>query len=199
MAVDDELTMRVIGRYQNQNIVNTLHYRVQAQSSSDLEILENFTDLWETELDAGWALVHSDAYTLIGLKAFGKTGTAKTPSAASIGTSGGVVGDGAPAFVCRTITLYTADDKHRRHGRLMLSGTPVTHLEAQDGSLTAAATALLDTFGDLLLPGFAGGGDEFVPGIPATLTDPWQDFTAHHPRETPSSITSRRVREFLIG
>lgn len=199
MAVTDECTLRIIGRYQSQNIVNTMHYRITTQASSELEVLGNLCDLWDSSNKADWLAAHSTAYELIGLKAFGKTGTAKTPGVKSLGDGGTRSGTPAPNFVCRTITLYTADVKHRRRGRLMLSGTITEDLDTNDGSLTSGGLAVMDNLGIKAIAQLTGGGDDFDPGIPAAGVDIWQNFTDYASRETPSSVTSRRVREFYIG
>lgn len=199
MAVDDECTLRIIGRYQDQNIVNTLHYIVTAQVSSDLNVLSQLVSQWLSDFQAAWLAIHADAYELIGVKAFGKTGTSKTPAVTAVGVAGDVAPPGMPAFVCRTITLYTASVKHRRRGRLMLSGTPTSHVDNDDGSLNATAIAALNGFGAAIIAPVSIGGDDFSPGLPIAGTDPWEDFQDYATRETPSSITSRRVREFLVG
>ena len=199
MASGDECTLRIVGRYQEQNIVNTMHYRISSQASSDLLILKQLVSGWLSNYQSAWTNCHVDDYELIGIKAFGKTGTAKTPAFSAVSASGAVTGDGHPAFVCRTITLYTADPKHRRRGRLMLSGTPVSHIDTTDGSLTASAETIMNALAAALIGTLSVGSDEFQPGIPAVGTDTWQDFVDYLSRQTPSAVTSRRIRQFLIG
>lgn len=199
MAVQDECTLRIIGRYQSQNIVNTMHYRITAQSTDDKDILDQLCALWATANQSEWLGCHSTAYELIGLKAFGKTGTSKTPGIQSVGEDGTRSGSPMVASVCRTITLYTADVKHRRRGRVMLSGSITEDFEADDGSLTTAALTLLTALGAKLITTLSGGGDEFKPGIPAAGADTWQDFVDKLARERPSQVGTRRVREFYIG
>lgn len=199
MAVGDEFTLRVVGRYQEQNIVNTLHYRIINQTASDQEILNALLILWETALEVAWCARHIDTYTLVGTKAFGKTGDAKTPAFRPIGTAGAVVGEEVPASVCRTITLYTASTNHRRRGRIMLSGTAVTQLNVNDGSVTVPEQALLTTFGELINTNLSGGGDEAQIILPSTDLLPLEAITDVKGRPTPSLIRSRRIRQFLIG
>lgn len=199
MAVSDECILRIVGRYQSQNIVNTMHYRITDQASGEPSVLDSMCAAWNTALTSAWVARHLDSYELIGLKAFRKTGAAKTPGFRSIGTAGGVVGDELPAFVCRTITLYTASTNSRRRGRVMLSGSDAAMFEDGDGSLTATELTALETLGNLLIANITNAGDEFEPGLPAVAPDTWQAFTDDKPRETPSSIRSRRIRQFLVG
>lgn len=199
MAVGDECTVRVVGRYQDQNIVNTLHYRIVGQNVGEQLVLKSLLNIWETNIKAAWLARHSDAYKLIGLKAFRKTGAAKTPAFNTVDTSGDVVGTELPSSVCRTITLYTNSAKHRRRGRIMLSGTDNAHIDANDGSVATAEITLLTTLGTTMLAPMAVAGDEFQLGLPSTATDGWEDITDAKGRETPSSVTSRRIRQFLIG
>jgi len=199
MAVGDECTLRIVGRYQDQNIVNTLHYRITGQTSGEPEILDQLTGGWDVNYKSGWLARHEDAYELVGLKAFGKTGASKTPSFRSIGDAGTVAGTPLMAAVCRTITLYTADAKHRRRGRIMLSGTDDAMIDDDDGSVSTTEIAALTAFGVVLLPPLVVNSDEFQLGIPATAVDTWQDITDAKGRETPSLISSRRIRQFLIG
>ncbi len=199
MAVTDECTLRVVGRYQDQNIVNTLHYRIIDQISLETEILAALLTLWEAAVKTDWLARHIDTYELVGLKAFGKTGASKTPAFESIGEAGVVVGSEVSSSVCRTVTLYTADVKHRRRGRVMLSGGEILMFDDADGSVsTTEITALTALGGTLMLP-LQGVGDEFHLGIPATATDAWQDIIDTRGRETPSLVKSRRIRQFLIG
>lgn len=199
MAVQDECILRIVGRFQSQNISQTLHYRIMAQAAPDKTILQSLCTGWNTTFGTAWAAAHSTAYELIGLKAFRKTGDSKTPGYLALGTAGTVTGDAAPAFCCRTITMYTTDAKFRRRGRLMLSGSPVAHFDTADGSLTDAAKLLLDAIGALLPPSFTFAGDEFQAGLPAVAPDTWQDCSDTRSRETPSNVKSRRVRRFSIG
>jgi hypothetical protein len=199
MAVGDACTLRIVGRYQSQNIVNTMYYRIVTQTSGDNDILQSLCTAWDTTFETLWDARHIDTYTLIGLKAFKKTGTPKTPGFLSVGDAGTVVGDEVPSFVCRTLTLYTASTNSRRRGRLMLSGSAQSMFDAADGSLTSGEIGALNTLGATLIGAISNAGDEFEPGLPPTLADTWQDFTDYKARETPSSIRSRRIRQFLVG
>lgn len=199
MAVMDELTLRVVGRYQSQNIVNTLHYRIANQAASELVICERLIDLWDTALRVLWTGRHIDTYTLVGLKAFRKTGVAKTPHFKLITANGTVAGDEVPSPVCRCITLYTADAKPRRRGRIMLSGSEAAMFNTTDGAVTAAQIGDLETLMATMMTQLSGAGDEFDIGIPSTPTDNWQNITDSKPRVTPAIVTSRRIRQFLIG
>lgn len=199
MAVGDELTLRVVGRYQSQNIVNTLHYRIANQTASELLICERLIELWDTALRVLWTGRHIDTYTLVGLKAFRKTGVAKTPHFKLVTANGTVTGDEVPSPVCRCITLYTADAKPRRRGRIMLSGSEAGMFNQLDGGVTAAQITSLETMMTTMLTQLSGAGDEFDIGIPSTPTGIFQAITDSKPRVTPAIVTSRRIRQFLIG
>lgn len=68
-----------------------------------------------------------------------------------------------------------------------------------DGGVTAAEIALLDTLADTLLIPLVGGANEWDLVIPATAVDPVEKITDYASRVTPSVITSRRIKQFLIG
>lgn len=199
MAIGDVFTLRVVGRYQAQNIVNTLHYQITDQAAGEQNILESFLDSWDTNVEASWVARHLDTYELIGLKAFADGGAAKTPAFLALGTPGSVVGEEVPAAVCRTITLYTESANSRRRGRVMLSGTAVSQLETDDGSVTAAEVALLTALGETLTTTLSGGGDEAVLCIPANATAGAEIIVDSRGRVTPALISSRRIDQFLIG
>lgn len=199
MAVDDVSILRVVGRYQKQNIVHTLHYQHSTQGSSEQEVLQQLCDAWDTDFSAAWVARHIDTYELVGVKAFVKTGAAKTPAFTDIATAGSVVGEELPASVCRTITLYTASAKFRRRGRVMLSGTAVSMLDTATGAVTEAEITALGTLANLLKQELSANGDSFSPCIPATAVDPVEVITDSTPRGTPALIRSRRIREMLIG
>ena len=199
MAIQDVCILKVVGRYQSQNIVNTLHYQVVDQASAETEVLENLILAWQGAIETAWLARHIDSYELVGYKAFNKTGAAKTPSFVPVGSNGAVVGEEMPASQGRTITLYTADAKHRRRGRIMLSGGAVAQFNIDDGAVTSAEQALLGTLGQFFEAVIDNGGDEFRCVIPATAVDSVQQIIDTKGRATPSIIRSRRIRQFLIG
>lgn len=199
MAVDDIVSLRVVGRYQSQNVVNTLHYRVVSQSSSEQELLDNLAEGWLTELETPWLARHLDTYTLIGTKAFNDTGDAKVPGFNASGQGGVVVGEELPSYVCRTITLFTDSDNYRRRGRIMLSSTAVAQLETTDGAVTDAEVTLLTALGNTLMAVLDITTDTFQLCIPPVGELPYEDVTAVRGRKTPSSVTTRRIRQYLIG
>lgn len=199
MAVQDVCILRIVGRYQSQNIVNTLHWQIVSQSSDDQAVLASLCLAFQADIETAWLARHIDSYELIGYKAFVQSGAAKTPAYVPRGQYGVVVGTEVPAAVCRTITLYTADAKHRRRGRLMLSGGEFAQFNIDDGAVTSAEMALLGTLGSFFLEVIENGGDEFRCCIPATATDAVQSINAATGRATPSIVRSRRVRNFLIG
>lgn len=199
MAVDDIVGVRVVGRYQQQNIVNTLHYRISAQTVTDHQILQLLADAWVLAFEAMWVARHIITYELVGVKAFSKSGDNKLPGIATVGTFGDVVGDELPSSVCRVITLYTDSSNYRRHGRVMLSGTAVTMLEDTDGAVTGTEITALGSLKDELIDPIVSDEEAWVPVIPPSGVLPVEDITASLARKTPASITSRRVRGFLIG
>lgn len=199
MAVNDEFTLRVVGRYQDQNVVNTLSYEIVTQASAEQDILTAFLVLWETANKVLWLGRHIDTYSLIGLKAFAKGGEPKTPSFLSIDEAGSVVGTEFPSSICRTITLYSNSANTRRRGRVMLSGSESAQFDTLDGSVTGAEVALLNTLGASLVAGLSGGGDDARLILPSTDILPVVPIVDVQARITPSSVTSRRVRQFLIG
>jgi hypothetical protein len=201
MAVNDVCTLRVIGRYQSQNIVNTLHYRIAAQDSGDDEILNQLCIAWEADVQSYWDAVHSNQYNLEGLKAFRKTGTAKVPRIRTIDDPGTVDGTELPSYVCRTITLYTESTNFRRRGRVMLSGSVAEMFEGDDGGVTAAQQVALNSLGDALIDTLTVGDDSFQLCIPPTEVPeyPTEDITTAVGRSTPSSVRTRRIRQYLVG
>ena len=199
MAVDDICVLRIVGRYQQQNIVNTLHLQIEAQVSSEQEILDQLVIGWDTAFRNAWLAAHIDTYELIGLKAFRVDGAAKVPAYSNIGQNGTVTGDEVPSNVCRTITLYTASTNHRRRGRVMLSGSAQAMFNASDGSVTVAEVGVLQTIGNLIDAGFSMDSDDFVFCLPATDTLPIELVTKSLARVTPSAVKSRRVSQYLIG
>lgn len=199
MAATDVCILKIVGRYQEQNIVNTLHYQITTQASEDTEVLEHLIQAWYGANETAWLARHSDQYELIGYKAFKKTGSAKTPSYVPRGNSGAVVGDEQPAAICRTITLYTADAKFRRRGRIMLSGSVADMFNDTDGAVTSTEMSLLATLGGYFLGTISDSGDEFRCVIPAAGEDGVQPVIDTKGRATPSIVRSRRVRNFHIG
>lgn len=99
MAATDECTLKIIGRFQNQNIVNTMHYIVKTDATGDLTILQNLCEAFDTAIKTAWLACHLDTYTLVGLKAFGKTGTSKTPGVLIVGDAGVVVAEDRKSVV----------------------------------------------------------------------------------------------------
>lgn len=199
MAVDDIVGVRVVGRYQSQNIVNTLHYKITAQTATEHEILQLLCAAWDATLSTQWVNRHIDTYELIGIKAFSKTGDNKRPGILDIGDAGAVVGEEVPSPICRVITLYTDSDNYRRHGRVMLSGGAVSMFNTDDGAVTAAEVTALETLADLLIDPITFDEEGVTPVIPPTDLLAVENITAALPRKTPACIRSRRVRGFSIG
>lgn len=199
MAATDVSLIRIVGRYQQQNIVNTLHYQHYAQTSTEEDVLEDFITAWSTANETAWLACHIDSYELIGYKAFRVTGAAKIPAYENRAQNGTVAGEEVPSNVCRTVTLYTASANHRRRGRVMLSGSEASMFNITDGSVTVAAVAILQTLGDLLDTRVETGGDAFDLCLPATATLPVELVTKSVGRVTPSAVKSRRVSQYLIG
>lgn len=199
MAVNDEVTVRVVGRYQAQNIVNTLHYEIIEQAAEEKDILSELLTVWATTLKVQWLARHLDTYQLVGLKAFNKEGAAKTPAFSSLGDSGTVVGDEVASVVCRTITLYTASDNHRHRGRIMLSGSGTGMFDDADGSVSTVEIAALTALGGAFESGLSAVGNSFRFVLGSTLTHGVFPIVDSAGRETPSVLRSRRIKQFLIG
>ncbi len=81
----------------------------------------------------------------------------------------------------------------------MLSGCEAGMFNTTDGAVTATEIASLETMMTTLLTDLVGGGDEFEIGIPAVGSDIWRHIIDSKPRVTPAIVTSRRIRQFLIG
>lgn len=199
MAVDDIVGVRVVGRYQSQNIVTTLHYKITAQTVAEHQFLQLLTNAWDTNLSAMWAARHIDTYELVGVKGFSKSGQNKRPGITDIGTSGSVVGSEVPSLICRVITLYTDSSNYRRHGRVMLSGCDTTMFNDDDGAVTSAEITALATLADELIDPITFDEQSVTPVIPPTDVLPVEEITASLVRKTPACIRSRRVRGFSIG
>lgn len=199
MAVGDVATLRIVSRYQDQNVVNTLHYQVVTQTSDEKDILNDLCTAWKTVLESGFTAVLNDQLDVVGYKAFNKAGSATVPGYVSSTGSGGVVATGEPAFVNKTITFYTDSANYRRRGRMMLAGVSQGELEATDGSLSPTALTALAAFGASLLVTLSNGGQEWKLVIPATAALPVEEVTDIRARETPSVNRSRRIRQFLVG
>lgn len=199
MAAGDIITARVVGRFQDQNVVNTLHYKIVDQTSSEQVVLDSFCSDWDNAISAGWVARHAALYTLVGVKAFNHTGVPKRPGFMAIGDAGLVVGSEVLAHTCRTITLYTNSAKHRRRGRVMLSGSVQTMFNTTDGSVSLTERVALDVLGTLLMATILENGDSYQLVIPPTAVDPVEEITAVRARITPSVVTTRRIRQFLIG
>ena len=199
MAQNDIVTLKVVGRYQGQNIVNSINWKILDQSSPETTVLENLCLGFVQDIEAAWLARHIDSYELVGYKAFNHTGAAKTPCFLPSGDAGGVVGEELPASVCRTITLYTASAKHRRRGRIMLSGTAVAMLNTDDGAVTSSEMSSLGTLGTYFTTSLTYGDDTFFCCIPPSGEDPVELIVDTMGRNTPSILRSRRIREFLVG
>lgn len=199
MAQGDVLTLRVVGRYQSQNIVNTLHYYIANQTATELLVCSVLVDLWDTAMRILWQGVHIDTYSLVGLKCFRKTGVAKTPDFKLITAAGTVTGDEVPSPICRCITLYTASAKSRRRGRVMLSGSAASMFNTSDGAVTSAHITQLETMAATLDTVLTDGNNDFELCLPPANGDPFEYITDYKARVTPAVVTSRRIRQFLIG
>lgn len=199
MAVDDISVLRIVGRYQQQNCVSSLHYQHQLQGSSEIEVLDNLISIWSTAMETEWLAAHLDTYTLVGYKAFRVSGAAKVPAYMNREVAGTVTGDEVPLNICRTITMYTESANHRRRGRVMLSGSAQAMFNQGDGSVTVAARAIVQAVADELDNDISDGTDTFELVIPATDTLPVEGVVKCLARVTPSALKSRRVKQYLIG
>lgn len=199
MAVDDYVGVHIVGRYQSQNIVNTLHYKIVAQTCTDHLTLTLLATAWETTFEAAWVARHIDSYTLVGVKAFSLTGANKRPGIMEIGTPGGVVGTEAPSSLARVITMYTDGQNYRKRGRLMLSGCDIAMFDSADGAVSATERTALGTLADMIIDPITQDEESWAPYLPPVGVAEGEAITAALPRKTPGTIRSRRVRGFSIG
>lgn len=199
MAVDDIAVLRIVGNYQEQNIVNTMHYQITTQTGPEAEQWQELVDEWVSVYQSDWLDRHVDAYELIGVKAFTVKGATSPPGEKTVGTPGSVVGDPELAFVCRTITFYSDSPNPRRRGRLMLSGGAELMFSASKGSVTGAEVVLLTALGTNLLDPLTAGNNGYAPVIYEKLPETISNLIVAKGRTTPSTIRSRRIRRFLVG
>lgn len=199
MAVDDIAVLRIVGRYQDQNIVNTMHYKVDTQTTGDEQLWDDLVNGFWTAHNTLWTGRHSDAYEWVGLKAFTRRGDTRPPGERTIGVSGDVVGTPQVSFCCRTITFYSDDPNPRRRGRLMLSGGDEAMFWDVDGAVTSGEIILLTALGVQLMDNITENGNVFEPILYAKATDNVSGLVAAKGRSTPSSVRSRRIRRMLIG
>lgn len=199
MAVDDIVGIQIHGRYQMQNIVNVMHYKITEQVADDHSVLSEFCSGWATALTTAWLARHIDTYSLMGLKAFSLTGANKKPGIIHIDDAGSIVGEECPSPICRVITLYTDSDNYRRRGRLMLSGSADSHFNDADGAVADAELTLLEGLGDDMIADVSNNGNVCEPGLKPTDVLPFAKFTDVLARRTPACIRSRRVRGFAVG
>lgn len=199
MAANDIVGIHITGRYQAQNIVSTLHFKIKAQTVTDHEVLQTLVVAWDTAMTTAWLARHIDSYELVGLRGFSKSGNNKRPGLLAIGDPGIVTGEEVPSPVCRVITLYTDSTNYRRHGRVMLSGADTLMFNNDDGAVTTTEIAALAALAGLFTADVVDGGDEFEPCIPPTATLPFELITSALVRKTPACVRSRRVRNFSVG
>lgn len=199
MAVGDVSRLSIVGRFQQQNIVNTLHYKHTVQASEEDHVLSALIDAWTTYIQTPWLARHSDDYTLIGVKAFKHSGEAKVPAFSRIEEYGAIAGVPYSAFVSRVITLYTNSANHRRRGRVQLSGGEANHFQELDGAIVAAEVVLMQVLADLLIVELSDIADDFQLCLPDTDTLPLEPIIAARARNTPGVIRSRRIKGYFIG
>lgn len=199
MSIGDVAVLRIVGRYQDQNIVNTMHYEVEDQATGDAVLWDTLIDGWIGDHETLWLGEHIDAYTLIGLKAFTVKGDTRPPGERTRNNAGTIAENPAPAFVCRTITFYSESSNPRVRGRLMLSGSSEAMFHDDDGSVVAGQIITMQALGDQLLGELVDTGNTFKPVLYSKLLDATNDLLAAKARITPSSVRSRRVKRMLIG
>jgi hypothetical protein len=199
MAENDEIGVQIHGRYQDQNIVNVMHYKITAQAASEADILYTLALAWESLHGTTWLSRHLDTYSLMGVKLFSISGANKRPGIQHIDEPGLVTGTEEPAALCRVVTLYTGSDNYRRRGRIMLSGSEILQFNDDDGGVTNAEIILMEALGTALLAPVTSGANTMIPGLRHTAALPFEPYTSALGRKTPALIRSRRVRGFAIG
>lgn len=199
MPVGDIAVLRIIGRYQGQNIVNTMHYRVTGQSSPDFNQWDQLCVEWELTNGPLWLARMSDDYELQGIKAFTVKGDAVPPGTAIVQLPGDLTGDPQESFVCRTITFYTDNANPRRRGRLMLSGGVESLFNDADGSVASVEVGLLTILGTAFMVDLDSPDNSYEMVIfqknPETISLPIKA----RGRLTPSVLRSRRIKQFIVG
>lgn len=167
--------------------------------ATEAEVLASLTAGWIAAVKALWLARHSDAYELIGLKAFRAFGAAKLPAFVAVGEAGGVTGTPVLSFASRVITLYTESENYRRRGRVQLSGGESAMFDEVDGSVDATELGLVQILGDELIVTLQPAGGDFQLCLPPTAQLPFEDIVGVLARPTPGVIRSRRVKRFYIG
>lgn len=196
---NDVALLRVIGRFQDQNIVNTFHYVLLNIDPPDDFALTNLAIAWGTDIGPGWLARHSEAYQLVGIKAFLAKGESAIPGFNPEPFNGDVTGDPQESFVCRTITRYTNDPNPRVRGRTMLSGGVESMFSDTDGSVTDTEITALAPLIALLDGPISASGANWFPCLYNKLADRTSLIQQSVARVTPSVIRSRRIKQFLIG
>lgn len=203
MAENDIVGVRVCGRYQEQNIVQTLHYKVATQTAPEHDTLQLLATAFQTKFLSALLARHIDTYTLVGFQTFSLTGTNKRPGYEIAEDPGLVAGVETPSSVCRSITLYCDSDNYRRRGRFLMSGCENTMFNQDDGAVTAAEITALSTIADLLIDPIVADEESWKPVLPAGtgVSGPYPDeeIKASLARRTPANIRSRRVKGFSVG
>jgi len=199
MAAGDVSRLSIVGRFQAQNICNTLHYYHSAQTLDEDIILERLVAAWDTNIKTAWVTRHSDDYNLVGITAFKQAGEPKVPAFRRLEAPGLVTGTPQPALLSRVITLYTESTNHRRRGRVQLSGSELLQFNEDDGAVADAEIVLMRVLADLLMEPLVDTLEEFKLCIPANLTEPYELVTAVRARSTPGVMRSRRVKGYSIG
>lgn len=199
MAIGDVSRLAVVGWFQDQNIVNTFHYKHTVQASDENDVLQELCQTWQTAIETAWLDRHADVYSIAGLKAFKHSGESKVPGHLPMGGNGNVVGTPHSSFVSRVITLYTASANHRRRGRIQISGAVNAHFDQITGAVLAAEVVLMQALADVIIQPLIGPSDEWELCIPDTVALPLELVTAVRARGTPGIIRSRRIKSFFIG
>lgn len=199
MAVGDIGILRVVGNFQSQNIVNSLHYEVTTQATSDLVLWDDLAAGWWSDFQAEWSARHSDAYTVEGIKVFTIKGDPHPPGVEIVNEAGAVIGDPQEAFIGRTITLYTESANHRNRGRLQLSGGVESMFDDTTGAVTATEVTAMSALIGQLLDGVITTDNAYSLVIYQRVL--LTSFTVARAvaRVTPSVVRSRRIKQFLIG
>lgn len=202
MSVADLMQLKIVGRLQDQNCVQTLCYEISQQAAGEEAIAKQLCIAWYSTHGTAFLARCSEDYTLVGLKAFGLTGDPKVPGQSLLNGAGTVAESCPTAMIARTITLYPEEISNHHRGRIMIPGTVDSMLDNEDGSVEDDEVTAMQALADALLEGCDdGGGNAFdlriwgkVAGVPQKF-----DINAVVAQKTPAAIRSRRIRELLIG
>lgn len=197
MAVGSILRMSVLGVYQDQNIVNTIHVKVIEQQCDEVDLATKVAGTF-IDVETYWLAVHNQYYQYKGTVVVGTAGSSTIPGYYPRDLPGVVAQDPLLSSIARVITLYGAADNAKIRGRLMLSGASQGDIDETDGRVNISMG--LNTLAALMKQAWTNV--QFVTVVPVIYTKSTQlarEVIKAVPRPTPGVIRSRRIRNFMVG